>query len=285
MIKDPERIANELTKNLNASHKFKKHLIAFLAEAYGFEVNSYKPDLEVFVNAQSNTYQKEMNNICGSVQLSPVRVNSKTRKTITKVPDCGSLNFSKTKLLYDSGAFTDVLTNCRVTPAEALKRQLLTLKQLPKLQKILLVSYDLLIDEKYIDGKRTKERWTVEEGAIAVETTVTAAKYLNSQRDKLPDITLVQSCQGVDAEQYKFCVEQVLSYCKSPDCIGLGGWCILGKKKSWLPTFFQVINEVVPIIASAGIKHIHIFGVTWYKPIQGYIPPLPILLYQCVSEA
>lgn len=278
---DLEKIASQLVANRYVTHRFKSHLLGFLSEAYGLRASSDEPDLEVFVNAQSNTYQKEINNICGSVQLSPVRVNSHSRKTVAKVPNCGSLDFSNSKILYDSGAFTDVLTNCRVTPEEALGRQISTLERLPRSRETLLVSYDLLVDEKYVNGTRQKERWSLEEGNKAVEATVTAAKYLDSQRYKLQDFTLVQSCQGVSADQYKSCVEKVLGYCRSGDCLGLGGWCILGKQKRWLPTFFQVIDEVVPAIAEAGIKRVHIFGVTWYKPVRGYIPPLPVLLKQC----
>jgi hypothetical protein len=278
---DLEKIASQLVADRYVTRRFKSHLLGFLSEAYGLGTNPYEPDLEIFVNAQSNTYQKEINNICGSVQLSPVRVNSHSRKTIARVPDCGFLDFSNSKILYDSGAFTDVLTNCRVTPEEALDRQLSTLERLPRVRETFLVSYDLLIDEKYVNGTRKKERWTVSEGDKAVDATVAAAEYLNSQRYRLQDFTLVQSCQGVNAEQYKSCVEEVLAYCQPGDCLGLGGWCILGKQKRWLPTFFQVIDEIIPAIAEAGIDRVHIFGVTWYKPIRGCIPPLPVLLHQC----
>lgn len=182
---DLDEVATWLVADRYVTHRFKSYLLGFLSEAYGLGANPDEPDLEIFVNAQSNTYQKEINNICGSVQLSPVRVNSHSRRTITKVPDCGFLDFPNSKILYDSGAFTDVLTNCRVTPEEALSRQLSTLERLPRSRETLLVSYDLLIDEKYVNGTRKKERWSISEGNKAVEATVAAAKYLDSQRSIL----------------------------------------------------------------------------------------------------
>lgn len=66
-----------------------------------------------------------------------------------------------------------------------------------------------------------------------------------------------------------------------PSLLGLGGWCILGKQKRWLPVFWETIVKVVPIIALTGVKRIHIFGCTWYKPIQGFQPPIPALLALC----
>lgn len=281
---DVEKIVHQLIAGCTVSRRFKQHLLAFLLEAYGIERSLLKPDLEVFVNAQANTYQKEPNNICGSVQLSPVRTQGhRTKKTVTRVPDCRALNFSQSKVLYDSGAFTDVLTNSRVTPSVALERQLTTLSKLPAFQEVLLASYDLLIDEKHVGGTRRKERWSVEEGKQAVAATIEAARYLNSRRSSLSKFKLVQGCQGVDAKQYLACTAQVLQYCTPVDCIGLGGWCILGKQKHWLPVFFEVVEKVIPLIAEAGIRHVHIFGCTWYKPVQGYTPPLPILLHQCDS--
>jgi hypothetical protein len=45
-----------------------------------------------------------------------------------------------------------------------------------------LVSYDLLIDEIWVGGKRQKQRWTVKQVERAVAVTVDAANYLALQR-------------------------------------------------------------------------------------------------------
>lgn len=281
-----DKIANELIIE-GCPERFRLFLTEFLKEAYGLGRSFLTPDVACFVNAQANIYtfqgRSEINNIGGAIQLSPGRVGTKKGKriTATKTPDCGSVNFAWSEVLYDSCAFTDVLTQSRITPELALERQLVTLGQLPQMLRLLLVSYDLLIDEKHINGTRVKQRWSVEEGEEAIRATVEAAKYLDSQRYRLDGYELVMSCQGVDAAQYQRCVLKVLEYCQPSDVLGLGGWCILGRQKSYLPIFWEAMKQSLPLIAEAGLKKVHIFGVTWYKPIQGFIPPLPVLLHEC----
>lgn len=117
-------------------------------------------------------------------------------------------------------------------------------------------------------GQRHKRRWSVAEADWAVAETVDAAAYLASRRERLAPRQLVFSCQGVDAPQYEACVRSVLSYATPADVIGLGGWCIIGRWKSWLPTFWATCWRVLPEIAAAGVSRIHIFGVL-YQPALG----------------
>ena len=294
-----EELAEQLIDKVGASvtSRFQAFLVEYLAEAYGVRQSQLKPDLECFVNAQANTYayrgRSELNNICGSVQMSPGRTGKIGGETvtITKVPNCRGVDLSKIRLLFDSCAFTDVLTNSRVSFAIALERQLQTLAKMRRSQaryrfaigckETWLVSYDRLIDEKFVDGKRIKQRWSVDEAWEAVRQTVEAARYLASQRYRLDGYKLVLSCQGVDALQYQQCVEQVLEYATPDDVLGLGGWCILGKQKKWMPVFWEAMRRVIPLIAESGVRQVHIFGVTWLKPHQGYEPPLPGLLRLC----
>ncbi len=286
---DAHFLVEALCQNFIRPQHFKTHLHEFILESYGIKSSCLIPDLHCFVNAQSNTYgyqgHSEVNNIAGSIQLCPVRskkAGDGSRKIIVKRPDCKHLNFKECRNLYDSGAFPEVVADARVTPEVSLQRQLDTLAQLPEFKETLLVSYDRLIDEKHHQGNRIKQRWSVEEGELAVAQTVEAAAYLNSQRSRLQNYTLVQSCQGVDAQQYLRCVEQVLSYCQKGDVLGLGGWCILGRQPSYLQTFWETINLVIPLVASSGITKIHIFGCTWYKPKKYHpLPPLPPLLWLC----
>ncbi len=127
-----------------------------------------------------------------------------------------------------------------------------------------------------------KQRWTKAEGELAVRETVAAAAYLASQRESIYPFRPLLGCQGVDTEQYKRCVAEVLNHAQSTDVIGLGGWCILGRKKSYLPVFEETTREVIPMIAEAGCTQVHIFGVTWYKPSPGFpVPPLQRLLHEC----
>lgn len=128
-------------------------------------------------------------------------------------------------------------------------------------------SYDLLIDEVWVDGFRQKQRWSVLEAEQAVAETVAAAQYLSTHRKQLQPRTLLLGCQGVNASQYKRCVERVLEVAKPADWIGFGGWCILGnlQLKHYLFEFYKMLNECVELVARAGIKHIHLFGVR-YEP-------------------
>lgn len=172
----------------------------------------------------------------------------------------------------DSGAFNDDAEK-RLTPEAALARQLrwedrAANKWNTPYRHRAVVSYDLLIDEKWVGGKRKKERWSVADAERAVRVTVDAAAYLASQRERLEPRRLVLACQGVDASQYAECAAGVLAHCLPGDVFGLGGWCILGWFKSWIPTFWDAMRRTLPLVERAGLTRVHIFGVT-YLPVLG----------------
>ncbi len=177
--------------------------------------------------------------------------------------------------LLDSGAFTDVRKG-RTTPQAALERQFAWEAKASQMwgcpwQAAGFVSYDRLIDEKEVNGVRKKERWTVAEAKLAVRQTVQAARHLDSCRRQVEPRKLVFGVQGVDHRQYASCTSEVLAYAKPHDVIGLGGWCILGLQRTWLPTFWASMHAAIPLIARAGIKHVHIFGVIWKPPLAGLL--------------
>lgn len=174
--------------------------------------------------------------------------------------------------LLDSGAFSDP-PESRLTPEAALERQLRWEREAERFwghpwRAEAVVSYDLLIDEKWTGKTRTKERWTVAEADRAVRVTADAAAYLASQRERLAPRRLVLACQGVDAAQYAECVQGVLPHATPADWIGLGGWCILGVFRSWIPVFWAAMRRCLPLVAAAGIRRVHIFGVM-YRPVLG----------------
>lgn len=174
--------------------------------------------------------------------------------------------------LIDSGAFTDPL-NKRLTPDRALERQLTwenkaSDKWGADWQAYGLVSYDVLIDEMWSNGKRTKQRWSLTQADWAIRETIESARYLASQRERLSPRRLILSAQGVDAGQYRECMQEVLKVAKPADIIGLGGWCILGRFRSWMPEFWRTLWVTFPLIRQAGIKDVHIFGVL-YQPALG----------------
>ncbi len=218
--------------------------------------------MKLFVGGQCGTIQGERDNLSGYRCFSAAHHQ---RPAAFENP-------SEVLALLDSGAFTDSPEN-RLTPEQALDRQL-TWEQraskgwgMPWISHAL-VSYDLLIDETWVGGRRYKNRWDLKKADWAVGQTILAAAYLASQRKFLAPRRLVLSCQGVDAQQYLDCTDAILQFAQPEDWIGLGGWCILGRFTTLLPEFWTTLYHVLPRIADRGIKHVHIFGVL-YRPALG----------------
>lgn len=179
---------------------------------------------------------------------------------------------SNTSIIQDSGAFSDGPAD-RLTFEGALQRQLEHAKQFKYIDQVThIASYDLLIDEKWIDSHRQKQRWTVTEAEDAVIETINAAQYLIKKR---PAMNLILSAQGVSANQYLDCVRQIVPLLDSNDILGLGGWCIIGKMpRRMMPVFRRTIRLIVPYAADENVKWIHIWGVI-------YAPALGELLWLC----
>lgn len=177
--------------------------------------------------------------------------------------------------LLDSGAFTDP-PHKRLTPDAALDRQLKWEQRASKkfsgpFQASGLVSYDLLIDEVWTNAEKSKRRWSVKDAEQAVTVTIEAAAYLSSQREQVAPRRLILSCQGVDSVQYSECIDEVLKVTRSDDWIGLGGWCILGRQTRWMPTFWATLHRVLPKIAAANVRNVHIFGVLYLPALGGLL--------------
>jgi hypothetical protein len=169
-------------------------------------------------------------------------------------------------VIQDSGAFSDGPKH-RLSYAEALQRQIEHAKHYKYASQVThRASYDLHIDETWQNEFRHKERWSEEAGTFAVRATVEAAAYLNARRES--NIGCIMSAQGVTAEQYVECAERVLRYVDvDQDIFGLGGWCILGKRPSLLPAFRETISLVIPLLASSGVKRVHIWGVCFTEAL------------------
>ena len=175
---------------------------------------------------------------------------------------------STVRCLLDSGAFTDVVSDSRLDANVALDRQMRFEQRAADMfgqswHAEAMVSYDRLIDEKLVSGKRRKERWSLQAGEAAVRETIDAAIYLASQRQRISPRKLVLSCQGVDYVQYGECAAEVLKACQPGDWFGLGGWCLLGRSQTFLPEFIRTLRRVLPMVATAGVGHVHLFGVLW----------------------
>ena len=181
-----------------------------------------------------------------------------------------------TSILLDSGAFCDG-PGLRLSFAEALERQIGHAYKYHYATLVeALVSYDLLIDETWINGQRYKKRWSVEEAnTYAVDETI-AARYLASQRKRISlafghSVNLVLSAQGVDAAQYARCAREIVKLMKPGDIFGFGGWCIAGlRRHEMLPAAALILPDVIDILGNAGIKRVHIFGVI-YPDLLGFL--------------
>lgn len=225
-------------------------------------VTVMETSIRLFVGSHAGTVAGER------VDLGGDRCFTAAHKSL---PGCFTQSDGEITALLDSGAFTD---KDRLTPAQALDRQFDWEQRASEKRRRVwkaqyLASYDRLIDETWVDGQRHKRRWSVKDADMAVAETIESAKYLHSQKDRLRGRTLVYACQGVSPEQYLNCVQEVLRYAWGGDSwIGLGGWCILGREKKLLPTFFKTLYMILPEIARHGIEHIHIFGVL-YEPALG----------------
>lgn len=199
--------------------------------------------------------------------ISPVygaTVRTRRTNSVAVPSDCA--------IIQDSGAFSDGPGH-RLTFAAAWERQQAHAERYGYAAQIThRASYDLLIDEKWQDGKRSKRRWSEDEAWAAVNETVDAAAYAAGRRDGLG---LVLSAQGVSAWQYLECAKRVIALMDMQrDILGLGGWCITGKlPKPIFPVFVQTVRAVIPYAAARGVKRVHVWGVL-------YAPALAELLYQ-----
>jgi len=165
------------------------------------------------------------------------------------------------KVIQDSGAFCD-FTGDRLSFGDALERQRQHAIKYNYHDRIeFRASYDLLIDEKWgEDGIRRKERWNVEEAWQAVKETVNAARFLKKHYKD----NCILSCQGVEANQYMACAEDIVPLLGNDDAIGLGGWCIIGKIRGrMLPIFRHTIVKLIPYLASKKVHRVHIWGVVF----------------------
>lgn len=196
----------------------------------------------------------------GFACISPVKGKSERTKAANSVfvPD-------GTRVIQDSGAFSDSFSG-RLTFQQALDRQRRHADQYAYADMIeAWATYDVLIDEVWQDGERSKRRWTLSAAEEAVEATVAAAQFANKNRDAKP---LIISAQGVDGEQYERCTRRLLTYFRDGDILGLGGWCIIGKLPAQMrPVFRDTILRVIPLAARAGIRRVHIWGVIYPRAL------------------
>jgi hypothetical protein len=193
-------------------------------------------------------------------------------------------------VLQDSGAFSDacmllrgqerhlaLMKQSRLTFKEALKRQEQHATDFNYQGQIeARASYDVLIDETWTEDAsglltRAKKRWSVADADLAVEETVAAAAYLDQHRNGL---ACIMSAQGATPQQYLSCVQRLLCSLRPGDILGLGGWCILGLRRTLLTVFRATMRLVIPFLKREGIRRVHIWGICFAEALGE-------LLWQC----
>lgn len=164
-----------------------------------------------------------------------------------------------TAVRQDSGAFSDG-PKSRLSLSGALDRQIEHGHKFEYHDQIIdRASYDLLIDEVWTNDNRHKRRWSENDAWAAVKATVDAAAYLSKSYNG----ARVLSAQGVTDKQYLDCSLRVIEWFDPViDTFGLGGWCISGKMPSVMrEPFDDTISLVIPALARADVKRVHIWGV------------------------
>lgn len=169
------------------------------------------------------------------------------------------------QIIQDSGAFSDG-PGQRLCIEAALDRQIQHAETYGYAAQVThRASYDLLIDEKWAGGHRHKERWSELDAQDAVAETIRAAAYLARYRR---GISAILSIQGVSAKQYLACAQQVVPLVEADDILGLGGWCILGKRRSLFPIFCDTMALLFPFLGREGIKWVHLWGSCWWMALE-----------------
>jgi hypothetical protein len=180
---------------------------------------------------------------------------------------------STTHVLQDSGAFSDGPGH-RLCVEAALERQLAHAERFGYREQIeAIASYDRLIDEKWNNSIRRKARWSEADAWDACQETIHAARYLSTHRPQ--GMNVVLSAQGVSAQQYLLCTQQIVPYLHPGDIFGLGGWCITGKLPAiMMPVLRATMQQVIPFVGREGVARVHVWGVC-------YTPALGELLWLC----
>jgi hypothetical protein len=179
-----------------------------------------------------------------------------------------------TKVLCDSSAFQDIDKGIRLTPEQALKRQLDYRIHLQRITNDANFNYESLsiydqmagVDEQLvcIDGcmKKIKQRGSEETAHEAIKQTILAAEYYATQRQTIAT-SVTWIAQGVTPQQYlNDCTLPLLDLFQKGDYYGFGGFCIIGRKrKTMLPLFYETVNLVLPVLRKKNIARVHIYGV------------------------
>ena len=213
-------------------------------------------------------YPSKNNNRLNRTKFTPELMTGTVKRAMLN-PHYPVTTAKGTKKIFDSGAFQESDMLNRLTPKQALKRQL-TANDLVRFRSEdydnhaeAFITYDMLcgVDEALINGERVKKRGTEETARPAVAATLESACYYASQRDRIPG-AIAFAAQGATPDQYiNECVIPMFDVMRPGDWFAFGGFCIIGMHTSLKPLFVETVARVLPLLVKRGITRAHILGV------------------------
>lgn len=171
--------------------------------------------------------------------------------------------------ICDSGAFQDLGKGPRLSPRAALERQLRYEEQLRwhtgdhtfHFQAVCIYDDMAGVDEAIVEGRKRKIRGNEDTARRAVDATLEAASYYAGRRDLMRG-RLCFVGQGINPQQYlEECVRPMAALMRPGDWFAFGGFCIIGRQRSLIPTFQATFPRVVDFLISRGITRFHLLGV------------------------
>jgi len=167
------------------------------------------------------------------------------------------------RTLLDSGAFSDGhMGRCRLTPAAAAERQLYWEAAARKVwgrdyRADIIVAYDAL-------ARTANDRATIK--LVQAETWANN-QWLDLHRGLFGERVFVFPLQGNDERSFSSAAARNIPLIRAGDWCGLGGWCTLGRRKTRLPIFLDVLHRVASVMVNYRVSHLHLFGISWIKAL------------------
>lgn len=186
------------------------------------------------------------------VCVSPVYGMKERRVSSISLPaDCD--------VIQDSGAYCDQ-HHGRLSFGEALERQIWHAEEYGYADQVThRATYDNLV----------RKNASAEFARVAVNETISAARWMHRHRDERP---LIITAQGKETAQYLACVQSLMPFFEDGDVLGLGGWAYTGRSRGRLmPLLRECVKSVIPFAAREGIRRVHIWGVCLPKALSALL--------------
>jgi hypothetical protein len=184
-------------------------------------------------------YPSKNNNRLNRMSFTPECMTGSVKRVMLN-PHYPVTTAKGTKKIFDSGAFQELDMKDRLTPKQALARQL-SMNDLVRFRSEdydnhaeAFITYDMLVgvDEALINGERVKRRGNEETARPAVAATLESACYYASQRQRIPG-AIAFAAQGATPDQYiNECVIPMFDLMQPGDWFAFGGFCIIGMQPS-----------------------------------------------------